>query len=261
MQYRYAPDRDDSDLASGRVLRSSPGYPAFPVRLGLELLHRARAQLPAGAPAPTLWDPCCGTAQLVTALAMRARRHLAGVVASDIDPDALELARRNLRLLTLDGLDERRRELSALADTHGKRSHLDAAEAAGRLHAELAAAGGDVPVELAPLDALDPAAVRAAVAGWATVPDIVLADVPHGRLTAWHATAPDEPHAATDEAAAARIGRLVTTLAAALPPTSVIVVVGRARRIHLPPATSARQRLRVGHRAAAILRAGDVHDT
>lgn len=38
MTYRYAPRRgDDTDLAGGRVLRSAPGMPGFPVRLASEI--------------------------------------------------------------------------------------------------------------------------------------------------------------------------------------------------------------------------------
>jgi 23S rRNA (guanine2535-N1)-methyltransferase len=39
VSYRIALDRHDTrDLASGHVLRSAPGYPAFPVRLAEEML-------------------------------------------------------------------------------------------------------------------------------------------------------------------------------------------------------------------------------
>lgn len=47
MPYRPATARSDHrDLASGFVLRSAPGYPAFPVRLAQELFLRAAAYLP-----------------------------------------------------------------------------------------------------------------------------------------------------------------------------------------------------------------------
>jgi 23S rRNA (guanine2535-N1)-methyltransferase len=247
MEYRYAPDRDDTDLASGHVLRSAPGQPAFPVRLGVELLHRALAHLPATSRPATLWDPVCGAAQLATTLGLRARRELAAVVATDVDPVALGLARRNIALLTVDGLEDRRRELSQMATTHGTTSHRDAAEAAARLRDELAAGGGDLVAHAEQADVLDPVAVQSLVAAWA--PDVVVADLPHGELTSWHGAPPD-----------VAVARLLTTLAGQLAPSSVLVVVARARRIRLPESVTAIERLRVGHRAAAIVHAGSIAD-
>src|SRR6266498_5343207 len=44
MQYKYEKGFVDySDLASGRVFYSSPGYPAFPVRLASEIFQRCMA--------------------------------------------------------------------------------------------------------------------------------------------------------------------------------------------------------------------------
>ena len=69
MQYQFATERPDySDLASGRVLYSMPGHPAFPIRLGSEILQRCLAlRRAAGYSSPVvLYDPCCGTGYLVT---------------------------------------------------------------------------------------------------------------------------------------------------------------------------------------------------
>ncbi|WP_436975454.1 hypothetical protein [Nonomuraea angiospora] len=44
MSYRHATlQRDCQDLASGAVLRSAPGFPAFPVRPASEVFQRAPA--------------------------------------------------------------------------------------------------------------------------------------------------------------------------------------------------------------------------
>ncbi len=99
MAYRIATEREDySDLASGSVLRSAPGYPAFPVRLAQELFLRAATHRPA---APlTLWDPCCGSGYLVTVIGLLHRPRLRRVIATDVQPQAVSLATENLALLT-----------------------------------------------------------------------------------------------------------------------------------------------------------------
>src|SRR5438094_10188125 len=126
MTYRHETARTGySDYASGRVLYSLPGRPAFPVRLGLEILRRCQAVRAAGgASGPALlYDPCCGGAYLLTVLALLCPELLRGVVASDIDPDALALARRNLALLTVAGMDRRIEQLQELSAAYGKTSH------------------------------------------------------------------------------------------------------------------------------------------
>jgi 23S rRNA (guanine2535-N1)-methyltransferase len=244
VQYRHAPDADHSDLASGAVLRSAPGHPAFPVRLGLELFGRALAHRAPRGPV-TVWDPCCGSGQLLVAVALLRRRDVRAVVGSDAAPAALAIAEQNLALLTVAGLAARERELHDLVDAHGKASHERASAAAGRLARRLAAEGGDVSTARHEANALDPARLTPVAARHA--PEIVLADVPHGAQTEW------APHGQRTGPAA-----LVAALGQVLPATSVLVVVDRARRVELPAGVVALERLRVGHRAAALVRAGDV---
>ncbi|MBF6332777.1 hypothetical protein [Nocardia transvalensis] len=61
MAYRFAVQQADyGDLASGAVLRSAPGLPAFPVRLAPETFQRALAIRGGDRPA-VVWDPMCGS--------------------------------------------------------------------------------------------------------------------------------------------------------------------------------------------------------
>jgi hypothetical protein len=98
--------RNYGDLASGAVLYSAPGHPAFPVRLAWEMFQRGLAMLKTTEPV-TIWDPCCGSGYLLTVLALQHRERVREVIASDIDADAVALARRNLALLTKRGLAAR----------------------------------------------------------------------------------------------------------------------------------------------------------
>src|SRR5512143_549990 len=99
MQYQYATEKVAySDFTSGRVFYSLPGYPAFPVRLASEIFQRCLAHRAAvyGVSTPcALYDPCCGGAYLLSVLAYLHGEHLREVMASDIDENAVALAKRN----------------------------------------------------------------------------------------------------------------------------------------------------------------------
>ncbi|WP_306368367.1 rRNA methyltransferase [Nocardiopsis sp. CC223A] len=239
MTYRYATERTDhSALASGHVLRSAPGFPGFPVRLADELFQRAAVHT--GLPAVRLWDPCCGSGYLATVLGLLHRERIASVRATDIDPDAVDLAERNLRLLTAEGLAEREEELRRSARDFGRPSFVERAEDTRELARGLARAGGDLPHEAAVADVFsdrDPVAA-----------DLVVTDVPYGGMTDWAGRVPGSDP----------VGGLLASLGRALPPEAVIVVTARTRRVPLPEGVRALERVRVGVRAAALVRARDV---
>lgn len=242
MSYRLALDRDDHrDLASGSVLRSAPGYPAFPVRLADELFGRAASHLPAGRPV-ALWDPCCGSGYLATVVGVLHRDRLRSIRYTDVDPGAVELAERNASLLTTAGLAHRHDELAARAAEFGKASHAEAAEAAGRLARRLRADGGDLPTRVAVADVFNPPSLLD------DPPDLVLTDVPYGRQTAWNNAPGEDP-----------IGDLVRALTRVLADDAVIALCARARRISVGGAR-ALERVRLGTRAAFIGRVGELRD-
>ncbi|MBA2678764.1 MAG: hypothetical protein H0U76_10280, partial [Ktedonobacteraceae bacterium] len=72
MTYRFAQERQDyTDFATGRVFHSIPGRTAFPVRLAGEIFQRCVAlyQQGGGHVPCILYDPCCGGASLLSAVA------------------------------------------------------------------------------------------------------------------------------------------------------------------------------------------------
>ena len=107
MPYLFVTEpRDYSDLASGKVLRSQPGYPAFPIRLASEIFQRCLARRAASqltAPC-VVYDPCCGAGYLLSVIALLHGEAIQTVIASDIDAQAVSLAERNLDLLNELGL-------------------------------------------------------------------------------------------------------------------------------------------------------------
>ncbi|GAB3140260.1 hypothetical protein GCM10027290_10970 [Micromonospora sonneratiae] len=246
MTYRFVTERHDySDLASGAVLRSAPGHPAFPVRLASEVFLRAWHAL--GRPRPlTVWDPCCGSGYLLTVLGLLHRDKIAGLVASDIADGPLRLARANLALLSAEGMRKRTAELEDMARRFGRPSYGEAAEAARRLQELLAQGGGDLPHVVGRADVLDRQQVAALLTALPP-PRLVLADVPYGEQTSWLGSGQEEG-----------IPGLLGTLASALPADAMIALTTRGRRVGLPEGVRATVRLKIGTRATVLVRLRDL---
>jgi hypothetical protein len=197
MPYEFALERNDySDLASGRVFHSLPGYPAFPIRLASEIFQRCLALRGAEGAAGrvTLYDPCCGGAYHLATLACLHWDSIGAIIASDIDPKAVQLARRNLELLTPGGLDRRIAELTGLWNKFGKESHQAALHSARLLRKRLAGPAGEraIPTRVFAADALDGNSLPGLLAGDRV--DLVLTDVPYGRRSEWRGAAEaDQP--------------------------------------------------------------------
>lgn len=186
-----------------------------------------------------LWDPCCGSGYLVTVLGLLHRDLLTHVRASDVDPDAVAIAARNLELLTAEGLAERERELRRSALDFGRVAYVERAEAARDLAAGLAATGGDLPHESAVADVFT-----------LTEPvdaDLVVTDVPYGEMTRWEGDIPQDP-----------VHGLLSSMGRVLPERSVVVVTARTRRVRLPEGVRALERVKVGNRSAVLVRARDI---
>lgn len=189
MQYKYVKEQVDySDFASGRVFYSLSGHPAFPVRLASEIFQRCmanREMIYKNSTPCSLYDPCCGAAYHLSVLAYLHREHIREVIGSDIDEKAVVLAKQNLGLLSVAGLDKRISELSTMLGQYGKDSHKDALKSAhilkqrfstlaeGHLSATKAfQASATNSKEI--LNNIEPKSV-----------DIVFTDVPYGKNSHW----------------------------------------------------------------------------
>lgn len=244
MAYRFAVTRENhEDLSAGGVLFSAPGFPAFPVRLASEMFQRAMASRASGVPA-LVWDPCCGSAYLLTVLALLHRDGMTGVMGTDLDDAALELARQNLDLLGPGGLSARSAQLQERAARFGKPSYARAAESALRLGDRLAALGGPLPRAVAHADVFDPERLRRALDG--RRPDVVITDVPYGEQTAW---------SGTDADADAGLAGMLCSVSSVLDDDAVIVIATRGRRVLVDEAHPRIASFRVGTRAVALFRA------
>lgn len=134
MEYKYAKAQQDySDLSSGRVFYSLPGHPAFPVRLASEIFQRClahREKIYKISEPSILYDPCCGAAYHLSVLAYLHGESVQEIIASDVDENAVELAKRNLGLLDMAGMDKRIVEIKTMLEKFGKDSHKDALKSA-----------------------------------------------------------------------------------------------------------------------------------
>ncbi len=174
MEYKYTPNENFEDLASGRVLYHMGGEPSFPVRLALEIYERCR-QYSVKKSELTLYDCCCGGAYMLTVLGLMKNSTIAKLYGSDIDPKSLKLAKDNLSLLTPSGLHRRREELEALYQQFGKTSHMEALTSLDSIEKLL-------PEKLSASvflrNALEAGALH-------FTPDIIITDVPYGNLVQW----------------------------------------------------------------------------
>jgi tRNA G10 N-methylase Trm11 len=189
MQYKYEKAlRDYSDLASGRVFYSSPGYPAFPVRLASEIFQRClahRAAVYQETRACTLYDPCCGAAYHLSVIAYLHGAHLREVIASDIDEKAVALAKRNLGLLSVVGLDQRILEITKMLNEYKKDSHREALASAQLLRDKISALFQEEPLATRVFQAraTDGETMLNTIKSRSV--DIVFTDVPYGQHSQW----------------------------------------------------------------------------
>jgi hypothetical protein len=249
MPYQFAQQRIDySAFASGQVLHSLPGRTTFPVRPASEVFQRCAAILAAlGEHGPhTLYDPCCGGAQLLTTLAFLHGDRLARVIGSDIDPEAVRLAERNLALLTPGGLDTRIAALASLRERHGKASHAEAIEHATALRSRLSAltASRMLGTQTFVADATSPSELRGHLGTGAI--DMVIADIPHGRQTTWQVTEAGSAAATPASALLAALRPVLATVAV------VAVAANRQQRIGHPAYRRAGQ-WQIGRRRVTFL--------
>jgi hypothetical protein len=248
MEYRYATRRNYEDFASGRVFYACPGQPAFPVRLASELFQRSYAHwhaLGAEGPCVVIYDPTCGGAYWLVALAYLHWDKIEKIIASDIDSDSIEQAERNLSLLTSDGLDRRIAEIHSMLNDFGKASHAEAAQSASRFRDQLAVnqESHRIQVKTFQADSLDMDAIKGGVGDQPI--DILLADVPYGQHSEWGGRSLEDRYTPT--------GEMLQTLIPVLSPGAVLAVVTSKKEKIQHPDYRRLERFQVGKRRIEIL--------
>jgi len=187
MKYKYAKEQPDySDYASGRVFHSLSGYPAFPIRLASEIFQRCiayrKANYDNSSPC-VLYDPCCGGAYHLSVLAYLHGGVIQEIIASDVDEKAVALAKRNLGLIDLAGLDKRIDEITIMLNQYGKDSHKDALRSANILKAKISFQQPIVK-KIFQASALNGEEITDHIKPKSV--DIVFTDVPYGQHSNWN---------------------------------------------------------------------------
>jgi hypothetical protein len=247
MPYLFATKRENyGDYASGKVFYALSGTPTFPIRLASEVLQRSMAILGAeDRKGPyTLYDPCCGTAYLLSTLAYLHGAELEMVIGSDVDERALLLAKANLSLLTVEGLERRIAQIEQMWADYGKASHQDALESAKRLRRRWDDHLVSHPIQTRVFcaDVTDAGAVIDGLEGQRI--DIVLTDIPYGQHATWQ-TAHEDP-----------VWYMLYALGAVILPHTVLAVASDKAQKITHPSYRRIERLRMGKRQVTLLRTG-----
>ena len=250
MPYQFATERTDySDLASGRVFYNLPGHPAFPVRLADEIFQRCltfRESNHLTGPC-TLFDPCCGAAYHLGVLGYLHWEMFREIIGSDIDPDAIRTAQKNLGLLSPTGMEKRIGEIDEMLRQYGKESHREALESAHHLKEKISAYTKVHPLRVRTfqVNALEKVQLLEKLHD-ATI-DIVFADVPYGQHSQW--TLPDLKNMAGDP-----IQHLLESLVGVLSPGSVVAIASDKSQKAQHESYQRLDQFQVGKRRIAILK-------
>lgn len=227
MQYRYAQDRNFEDYASGRVFYARAGQPAFPVRLASEIFQRAYEQWHAGGGQAgcTLYDPVCGSGYWLLVLAYLHWESIAAIYASDFDEGVLPLAKRNLSLITVEGLHHRISEIEAMSANFQKESHRSALVSARKFQQQLIKNLESHAIEgmVFQADATDGQNIALGLARQQV--DLVLADVPYGWRSQWQMVNGDtESQLSLQKASQTPIETMLSALHSILNPGAVLAI-------------------------------------
>jgi SAM-dependent methyltransferase len=194
VEYKFASEGSNySDLASGHVFYSLPGYSAFPVPLASEIYQRCQALRGKGSQPCTIYDPCCGAAYHLSVIAYLHWDSVCRVICSDINEKAVQLAERNLGLLTPGGIKRRIREISAMVRLYDKESHKGALESITRIQEQVNQLTAVRPIQTRVFraNATDAASLREGLQG--TCIDMVITDIPSGSHSQWAETQVPDP--------------------------------------------------------------------
>lgn len=178
MQFTYETiKRDFSDFSSGRVLYNAPGSTGFPIRLTSEIFQISRSYLQKPSQL-NVYDPCCGGAHLLTGIGFLHGGSIQTLYGSDSNETIIETGQSNLRLLTYEGLAQRKRKLEKDYLLFNKSAHAEALKSVDRLKSYLDKTGevkGEIfQFNIASKDVPKLEEIH-----------IVMTDLPYGELVSW----------------------------------------------------------------------------
>lgn len=174
MEYKYGKKDAYEDFSSGRVLYNAKGMTNFPVRLAQEIYGRCLKYSPKKNNI-CLYDCCCGGGYLLTVLGFLNQDTIGMIIGSDIDEEMLNIAKKNLSLLSKEGIDRRIAEIDQMIASYRKQSHIEAKNSAVVLKGLIK---NDIEYKIFQCDALKTINIE-------SIPDIIITDVPYGNIVKW----------------------------------------------------------------------------
>lgn len=232
------PDNHFEDFSSGRVIYHKGGMPNFPVRLAGEIFYRCLSYL--DKKEITLYDPCCGNGYLLTCLGLLTQKEIKEIYASDIDEDAVNMASSNLALLTLEGLDNRKKEIQLMIEKFNKSSHTDALKSVETFIDNYQNKNHDIITHVFLNDILKTGCLK----NKEIKVDLIIVDVPYGNLVSW----------SSEEEA---ILKMLENLKPVLRKISVIAVITNKYQKVIHQDFKRLEKFKVGKRIVHILQLGD----
>jgi 16S rRNA G966 N2-methylase RsmD len=244
MEYKFATERANyADLASGHVFYSLPGHPAFPIRLASEVYQRCLAWRGLASGPCTIYDPCCGAAYHLSVLAYLHWDSISRVICSDIDEKAVQLAERNLGLLTPGGMERRCREISTMVRLYNKESHKGALESITRMQEQVNLLTAVRPIQILVFraNATEAASLRKGLLD--TKIDMVFTDIPYGQHSRWEETEAPDP-----------IWAMLEALSEFLSPESIVAIASDKLQKAAHEKYQRLEKFQIGKRQVIILR-------
>jgi tRNA G10 N-methylase Trm11 len=189
-----------------------------------------------------LYDPCCGTAYLLTVLAFLHSGNIREILGSDIGEKAVALAKRNLGLLEPAGMEHRIDEITRMIEQYHKDSHRDALKSANILRDQIISIRQSSPLttRVFQASASDTQAISDNIQ--AASVDIVITDVPYGRHSQW------------DDKTANSLWSMLEALADILSPTNVVAIISDKQQKASHAGYQRIEHFQVGKRRVVLLR-------
>jgi tRNA G10 N-methylase Trm11 len=165
------------------------------------------------------------------------------VICSDIDEKAVQLAERNLSLLTPEGMERRNQEISAMIHLFGKESHRDALESLRRMQEQVNCLTDVRPmqVQVFRANATDAASLKEGLQD-AQV-DIVFTDIPYGKHSQWQESQSSDP-----------VQGMLKALGEFLGPESIVAVTSGKEQRMTHEGYQRLEKFQVGKRQVVMLR-------
>jgi tRNA G10 N-methylase Trm11 len=234
MVYKFFQKSNYEDFSSGRVILHKSKNPGFPVRLTgeifcqcLEYINKINDLC--------IYDPCCGSAYLLTILGFLFNEKIGTIYGSDIEKESVDFAQNNLSLLSTNGLEKRKNDLFDLVKKYNKQSHINALKSLNNISKYIK---HEIKIDTFTANILN----RNSLGNKIFCADIIITDVPYGNLVAWSDKTNDP------------INILLNTVIPIINKNSVIVIIHNKNQKINNSQYDRINKFKVGHRIIEIIK-------